>query len=230
MAEEKPKARVIIRKNKPETNGSASNGNGASTSTKPTSSRSLLSSKPSSSNKKTTSLSSALSTRKKPTKVSLGATSVGGDDGEDDFDAQFAKMTMETERKRKEEAAARAQRETDAISVRQETNKVRVKKQQQEADDRMDKYSSATSLSSDQFFQRGNYAETSSEDKVRLDKFHSANAIGSDAFFDREQSQNQGRGGSNDMDDVRDALGRKGAQIAGMASDFMGALKSRYNG
>jgi len=50
------------------------------------------------------------------------------------------------------------------------------------------KYSNATSISSDQYFERNEYAETTQEDKSRLNKFNDARAISSDAFFDRQEA------------------------------------------
>eukprot|EP00462_Mataza_sp_D1_P003314 CAMPEP_0175096594 /NCGR_PEP_ID=MMETSP0086_2-20121207/4816_1 /TAXON_ID=136419 /ORGANISM="Unknown Unknown, Strain D1" /LENGTH=356 /DNA_ID=CAMNT_0016370007 /DNA_START=279 /DNA_END=1349 /DNA_ORIENTATION=- len=235
LPDDKPKPRVIIRK-KP-----ATTDEGAKSAAPKISLSRKGPSLPSSSSAKSVSLAASLSTKRKPTKVSVGASNGASVGDDDDFDAQFAKMTMETQKKREEEAAARAQAEEDALAKKRAPVQQKVNSSssfgsssRQESDERLGKYANATSIGSDQFFQRGNYAETSEEDKERLGKFHSANAIGSDAFFGREQQEmgTSGRGGSGsvDMQDVRQAVGQAGRQIGSMASGLFGALKSRYQG
>lgn len=234
MADTTPKARVIVRRNKPEAAATpaATTTTSNSTETAPTTTTTAAKGMSLSSNK-APSLSSALSTKRKPMTVSSGSKSGAAVADDDDFDAQFAKMAMETEKKRQEslangarEAAEATSRASAAASKPAPMQKSSSNKDKDEVDNRIHKYSNAKSIGSDQYFQRGDYAETSSEDKDRLNKFGNSNAIGSDAFFDREQQSNSNGGGSSvDVQDVKDALARKGAQISNLASGFMRALK-----
>lgn len=70
------------------------------------------------------------------------------------------------------------------------------------------RFANATSISSDQFFGRGDYAETSADDKARLSRFSGAGAISSDAFFDREEPPEEDD--TLDLSDLRDTIVSKG--------------------
>jgi len=76
-------------------------------------------------------------------------------------------------------------------------------------------FSKSTSISSDQFFGRNEYAESSTEERARLSKFSNSNSISSDAFFEREQTQNEEEDGME-------------FSLSDMASSFIRGIKTRY--
>jgi ADP-ribosylation factor GTPase-activating protein 2/3 len=131
----------------------------------------------------TKSRNSALST-KKPSLIAnshSGSSSGGSGSADNDLDAALANLNITStiatkpaqtvvskpEEKPKAKTAAPAEVDTKIQSK---------------------KYSNATSISSDQYFERNEYAETTAEDKSRLNKFGDARAISSDAFFDRQEA------------------------------------------
>lgn len=161
----------------------------------------------------------SLSTRaKKP------AVTVGGRDDEDDFDAEFERIRKEHEeelvRKKQEQEDNKKQKEDN----RKSTSVGKGSTQKKEEDDRLSKYSHATSIGSDQYFQRGAYQETSNEDKERFQNFSSANAIGSDAFFGREQEEEND--GDFDLQDVKSQVAAKAQAFGNYASNIWGAMRS----
>lgn len=165
---------------------------------------------------------SSLSTRK--AKPAIAALADGDDD--DDFD----KMALDAQRVAKEKAANKEEAEMQRVESERKRDTEQKKQKEKEADERLDAYSNATSLSSDQYFQRGNYSETSEEDKQRLSKFSESQAFGSDAFFDREEDGP--RSGSADMDfsDVKNQAYEKSRQIGSFMGSLYGAAKARYGG
>jgi len=172
--------------------------------------------------RKNTKSSKSLSTRSKAKK----AVASGGGDEEDDFDKEFEQIRKEHEdelvRKKQDQEDNKKQKEED-----KKNNVVRRTQQEKvEADDRLDKYANATSIGSDQYFERGAYEETSQEDKQRLDNFSSANAIGSDAFFGRED-QARGSGGRDefDMQDVKSQVSAKAEQLGNYASKLWSSMR-----
>lgn len=200
---QEPKQRTVIRSTK----------TGGCSATKD-----ILSSKKSAAAGKT-SLSS-LSTRKKPTAV----LALGDDD---DFDKQFEEMALDAKR-----SAAQAEKDAAEAKKRQaEAEKQREKERREAARaedaDRLEKYANSTSLSSDQYFQRGNYSETSAEDRERLQGFSSANAIGSDAFFGREEETGRGSD-SMDINDIKAVAAQKAQQLGSIASGMFESFRSRY--
>lgn len=164
-----------------------------------------------------------LSTRKAKPKISAV---VDDDDVEDDFD----KMAADAQRDAKERAKNAEENELRRIAAENKKKEEKKKQQEKEADDRLKSYSNATSLSSDQYFQRGNYAETSAEDKERLGNFSNANAIGSDAFFGREEDQGGARGSTSDLDfqDLKAQAYQKSQQLGSFVGSLYSSVKSRY--
>lgn len=166
----------------------------------------------------------SLSTRKaKPTIAALA-------DGDDDLD-DFDKMALDAQRVAKEKAANKEEAEMQRVESERKREAEQKRHKEREADERLETYSNATSLSSDQYFQRGAYAETSEEDKQRLGRFSDCQAIGSDAFFDREEEGGP-RSGSADMDfsDVKNQAYEKSRQIGSFVGSLYGAAKARYGG
>lgn len=77
------------------------------------------------------------------------------------------------------------------------------------------KYSNSTSISSDQYFGRGDYSDDYSSGR-KLEQFANANAIGSDAFFDREPKTSE-----SDMSS-------KVEQLGDAVSSFVSNLRSSW--
>jgi len=75
-------------------------------------------------------------------------------------------------------------------------------------------FSKSTSISSDQYFGRNEYAESTSEERSRLAKYSNSNSISSDAFFEREQTHEEEDGTEFSLSD--------------MASSFIRSIKTRY--
>lgn len=175
-----------------------------------------------------------LSSKKTPslsTKKAKPAISAVGDDedGDDDFD----KMAQDAQRVAKEKAKNAEDAEFKRIAEDNKRAEENKKRQEKEADDRLKQYSNAKSLSSDQYFQRGAYAETSEEDKQRLGQFSNANAIGSDAFFgnnEDESASSRGRVGSDiDLQELKAQALAKTQQLGSYVGSLYGSLKSRYS-
>jgi len=165
-------------------------------------------------------LASMLST-KKPSNSKRRAKMevVGADLVDDDFDAQFAALAAMPKKSAEEPKSAEKKKEVKKKTYEEEDD-----------DDRLSKYSSAKAISSDMYFERGEYEEMSSEERSRMNGFSNANAIGSDAYFGRENEQN-GAGGMDsavDLQDLKYAASRKAQQWGSMASSFVTNLKDRY--
>jgi len=79
------------------------------------------------------------------------------------------------------------------------------------------KFSKATSISSDQYFQRNEYSETAPDHKEKLAKFSSATSISSDQFFDRQEEEEP---------DFGITLSDTGRKIGEVASNIFQGLKS----
>jgi ADP-ribosylation factor GTPase-activating protein 2/3 len=94
------------------------------------------------------------------------------------------------------------------------------------------RFTKATSISSDQYFQRNEFAPADEAAKARLNQFAGARAISSDAFFDREtgdaQQQQQPASANVDLHDVGEAAVRTAQQLKNIASGFFDSLRNRY--
>jgi len=159
----------------------------------------------------------------------LGASAVL-EGAEDDFDAQFEALAAQ-QVKDKANKVAQSATKTEAERQKQiKDDAEKKRKAQSEEDDRMKQYTNAKAISSDMYFERGDYEPTSAEDKERISRFQGANAIGSDAFFGREDqtAQSSSGGGSVDLNDIKAQAARRASQLGDMASSFMANMKSRY--
>lgn len=170
---------------------------------------------------------SSLST-KRPTKARGGrATMAINNDDDDDFDAQFAALSAapKTAPKPNEPSAAEKREQK-----RKESERAR---DREDESDKMSQYTNAKAISSDMYFERGDFEEMGAEERERMDGFSNANAIGSDAYFGRDDDNGGGNGGGQSQDqidfsDLRNTVQEKTAQLGNIASSFMSGLKSRY--
>jgi len=168
---------------------------------------------------------------KRPTnraRPALGASAVL-EGAEDDFDAQFEAMAAKQQQDKANKVAQTATKTEAERQKQQKEDAEKKRKAQSEEDDRMKQYSNAKAISSDMFFERGDYEPTSAEDKERISRFQGANAIGSDAFFGREdQAAHSSGGASVDLGDIKAQAARRASQLGDLASSFVANMKSRY--
>jgi len=84
-----------------------------------------------------------------------------------------------------------------------------------------DKFGKATSISSDQYFQRNEYSETPTDQKEKLQKYRNATAISSDQFFDRPAEQ-------EDDESVVNSLAESGRKIGSHVSNLFSGIRSQW--
>lgn len=152
---------------------------------------------------------------------------------EDDFDAQFAKLSAEQANQAKESKEAAEQRKKDELQAKADARKkasaARYASNDDEDDGRLSKYANAKCISSDMYFERGDY-QIDEQDRARMEQFSNANAIGSDAYFGREEEEHGGGSGLQDFADIKYTAAQKGREMASMASGLFNSIKSRYAG
>jgi hypothetical protein len=171
----------------------------------------------STSNKKKAAGKSILSTKSKGGK--LGKASVlasGGPAGQmEPLEAAFAPQPVKSEEIKPAMQKDNAGQDENKDSENEAKKKEENKRKKEEYAPSSDRFSKATSISSDQYFQRGDYAETSADDKTRLSKYSDAQAISSDQFFDREEPV-EVDDDALDLTDLKRAVVSKGKQFLQM--------------
>ena len=84
------------------------------------------------------------------------------------------------------------------------------------------KYAKASSISSDQFFGRGNHAEV---DNSRLDRFSNSKSISSASYFnERENDHGHVDDDTVDLDDVANLVSSKAADLKNLAVSFLNSF------
>jgi len=168
--------------------------------------------------------SSGISSRRSNLTISRGKTS----STDADLDAALSSLKIPSSTPVKSKIIEPVVKEkVDQMKEYEEEQRQRKEEENRRKDDlRLNKYTNSKSISSDQYFERGDWAATSLQDKMRLEKFSSAGSISSDAFFEREDAKGNG---STTYDALSSAVGYRGRQLSGLASGLYNSVKSRYN-
>ena len=182
-----------------------------------------------SSKKKSTKMG-LLSTKKKTSVLAAGS----GTGGDSDFDAAFGDLSLQPNNYSSSSlpiasnpsslpiSTARSDYPPSGSNSRNESQSSR-NSSPSESDNRLKKFSNATSISSSQLFDADD--DDNGESAARLASFSNANAIGSDAFFGRESETDMNDQSSVvDIGAVRDALAEKARQFKNAASSIFSSL------
>lgn len=146
----------------------------------------------------------------------------------DSLDAPFASVTLapkpnildinKEEKQRKDREKERAERE-------KEKEKESEEKEREDDPLRSKRFTNATSISSDQLFQRNEFADTTPDQRARLNQYADAHSISSDQLFDRDKTEADT---SIDFADLKHSVVQKTKKLSSMASGLISSIKSRY--
>jgi len=172
--------------------------------------------------------SKLLSTKRPTTRNNLSVKSTSPTNGNDSFDAQFAKLQVDAANKRttpvKETKPVTSSKIEPAVRTSSNTRK-------ESADKNMDRWSGAKSISSDQFFDR-NDEDDSGQQNERLRQYSDANSISSDGYFNRGDLNNYNGGDGTvvlDLSEIKNSINNQAGQIGSFASGLYRDIANRYS-